>query len=62
MNYAIKTNKGYLATQADDYWFQDAPKGWALFGMEEDARRVGESHHSAIGTKPDEGFEIVLVA
>ena len=56
--FAIKTAKGYLATQGDTYWFQDEPDGWALFATEEAARDVAEPHHSAIGTKPEEGYTI----
>ena len=59
--YAIKTNKGYLATQGDVYWFQDEPKGWAEYMEEEHARNIGEAHHSAIGTRPEEGYEIVEI-
>lgn len=57
-NYAIKTAKGYLATQGNTHWFQDDPTGWALFTTEEAARDVAEPHHSAIGTKPEEGYTI----
>lgn len=59
MYYAIKTAKGYLATQGEAYWFQDEPKGWALFGGEDHATAVAEAHHSAIGTKPEEGYTLI---
>ena len=57
-NYAIKTAKGYLAEQGNTYWFQEKPTGWAMFSTEEHARDVAEPHHSAIGTKPEEGYTI----
>ena len=56
--YAIKTNKGYLATQGREFWFEENPVGWALFTDKDQANAIGEQHHSAIGTKPDEGFSI----
>ena len=61
MNYAIKTTKGYLATQGNEHWFQDEPKGWALFTSAEHARDVGEAHHSAIGTRPEEGYTVEAI-
>lgn len=60
--YAIKTNKGYLAVQGNECWFQDEPKGGALYATEEDARDVGEPHHSMIGTKPEEGYTLEAIA
>ncbi len=59
--YAIKTNKGYLAVQGNEHWFQDDPNGWALYSEEEDAIGIGEAHHSAIGTKTEEGYTIEAV-
>lgn len=56
--YAIKTNKGYLATQDTEYWFEENPVGWALFTDKDYANAIGKRHHSAIGTKPGEGFSI----
>jgi len=61
MSYAIKTKNGYLAVQGDTHWFEEGPIGWALFTSEDGARDIAEYHHSAIGTKPDEGYEIVPV-
>jgi hypothetical protein len=58
---AIKTAKGYLATQGNIHWFDDTPKGWSTFTSEDHARHVAEAHHSAIGTRPEEGYEIVSV-
>lgn len=56
--YVIETAKGYLATQGRAYWFQDEPRGWAVFATERAARDVAEDHHSAIGTRPEEGYTI----
>jgi hypothetical protein len=56
--YAIKTTKGYLATQGNRHWFESAPVGWALFCEREHAAAIAEAHHSAIGTRPDEGYTI----
>jgi hypothetical protein len=35
--FAIKTEEGYLATQGNQTWFQDEPKGWAEFVSKKDA-------------------------
>lgn len=35
--YAIKTIKGYLATQGRTSWLQDTPDGWALHSTEQGA-------------------------
>lgn len=29
--FAIKTSKGYLATQGYQYWFEEKPVGWAQY-------------------------------
>lgn len=59
--YAIKTDKGYLAAQGKQHWFQDAAAGWGIFSTEEHARDVAESCHSAIGTSGT-GYTIVSVS
>lgn len=35
--FAIKTDKGYLANQGNQHWFEEKPVGWALFCTEDDA-------------------------
>lgn len=59
--YAVKGKQGYLAVQGDSHWFEENPVGWALFSSEDDARGVLEAHHSALGTKKDEGGRIVCL-
>lgn len=59
--YVIKTNKGYLATQGDFYWFEPDPTSLAIHPTEESARDIAECHHSTIGTKTDEGYTIKSV-
>lgn len=59
--YAVKTAKGYLATQGRQAWFEDEPVGWAVFGTEDHARAMLEANHSMIGTAPHEGGEVVPV-
>lgn len=60
-HYAIKTTKGYLAIQDRLCWFQDTPTGWAAFSGEEAARDIAERHHSVIGTRPEEGYQIETI-
>lgn len=52
---------GFLATQGREMWFQDTPDGWALFSTEEGARDQLERHHSALGTKTEDGGEVIPV-
>ena len=55
--YAVKTAKGYFATQGNTYWFQETPEGWALYSSEEHARETLERNHSA----SHEGGEIETI-
>jgi hypothetical protein len=48
-NYAIKTTKGYLATQGNLYWFESAPVGWALFTEASHATAIAETHPATTG-------------
>lgn len=61
--YAVRAcnGSGYLATQGNEYWFQDSPDGWALYATEDHAAEILEAHHSALGTKPCEGGEVIPV-
>lgn len=59
--YAVKTAKGYLAVQGREVWFEEKPVGWALFTSREGATAELEANHSAIGTAPHEGGEVVEI-
>lgn len=59
--YAVKCSQGFFAEQGGEYWFEDSPVGWALFCTEEGARNALERNHSALGTAPALGGEIVAV-
>jgi hypothetical protein len=52
---------GFLAIQGNSYWFEPKPVGWALFSTKEGATDALESHHSELGTKPNEGGVVVTV-
>ena len=42
--YAIKTERGYLATQGNTIWYQAQPAGWAEYCSEDHARQVADQH------------------